>query len=380
MNIKFNYFCDSDNKSVFLKGDPSVFGRMISNLLNNAIESFDGNAGVIDVIIKVEEPYFRIIIKDNGKGMLPEHVEKIRKNISFSSGKKFGHGIGLNQVRGAVDLFSGQLSVESEKKAGTRITIVFPMSDKPNWAINKLTINEDSIVVVLDDDLSMRHAWSFCLEKYSNRLSMEFFTKGKDVIEFVESSKNPEKIFLLCDYELRNQEMNGAQVVERLGMNNRAVIITSNCNSKEIQSFAEKAGIPLLQKTSVSSLEVVINEKAFSVDLVIIDDNIELSESLAEFFRNEGLSVDIYRCPFAFKSQLFKYNTNVKILTDNDFRNDRMDGLELIKQLHDLGYSKLYMISGKNFSKDSVPRYLKVLLKGNIKDLRLLLNNTKSIY
>jgi PAS domain S-box-containing protein len=373
LNVKFNYFYDSDNKFVFVRGDPSVLGRMVSNLLNNAIEAFSGNAGIVDVTVKIDEPYLKIIIKDNGRGISPQHLENIRENISFSSGKKFGYGIGLEQVKNAVYMFNGRLLVESEEKIGTKVTVVLPVSENPRWAIDKITLNKGTVIVVLDDDLSMQYAWKFRFEKYLDSVSMKFFKNGDEAIKFIESSKNSRKILLICDYELRCQKFGGIQVIKHLDMYDRSIIVTSNCNNRDVQLFAEQSNVPILPKLFIPTVEIVIKEETSSVDLVIIDDNINLSETLADFFRNEGMSVDVYNCPMVFKTNLFKYNASVKILMDNDFHNERITGLKLAEQLQELGYSKLYLLSGKNFFEGEIPLYLKVLIKGNTDDLMQLL-------
>jgi hypothetical protein len=50
---------------------------------------------------------------------------------------------------------------------------------------------------------------------------------------------------------------------------------------------------------------------------------------------------------------------------DNDLQN-RINGIELAKQLHEAGYTNLYLLSGKDFEKGKVPSYLRVLSKGDM--------------
>jgi hypothetical protein len=64
---------------------------------------------------------------------------------------------------------------------------------------------------------------------------------------------------------------------------------------------------------------------------------------------------------------------------DNDFRDGRVNGFELAKYLHELGYSNLYIISGKDFGEEGVPSYLKVLIKGNMSDLTALVADHRSL-
>src|SRR5579863_7051917 len=62
----------------FINVEPSQFKRMMSNLLNNAVEALDNKPdGTIDVSLNVDEEWVMIIVYDNGKGMSKELVNKI---------------------------------------------------------------------------------------------------------------------------------------------------------------------------------------------------------------------------------------------------------------------------------------------------------------
>jgi len=49
-----------------------------------------------------------------------------------------------------------------------------------------------------------------------------------------------------------------------------------------------------------------------------------------------------------------------------------MNGIDLAKQLHEAGYTKLYLLSGTTFKKGETPDYLTVLLKGDMDALMQL--------
>ncbi|MDR1236595.1 MAG: PAS domain-containing sensor histidine kinase [Holosporaceae bacterium] len=374
LNVKFNYFYDSDNKLVFIKGDSSVLARMISNLLNNAVEAFSGNSGIIDITVKIEDPYVKIIIKDNGRGIPPERLEKIRKNIPFAGGKKSGYGIGLEQVRGAVDAFSGRLLIESEEKIGTKVSVILPMAENPQWIADRIVLSKGTVVVILDDDPSVQHMWKIHFEKYPDSLSLYFFKNADDAIKFIESAENPDRIFFLCSFESGGSK-NGIDVIKHLGICDRSVMITDYCNNKDVQNFSEQFNVPLLPKFFISSVAIVVKEESAPADVVIVDDDFDFSETLADFLRSGGISADVYNCPCTFKTKLFKYCMDTKILMDNDFSNCDMTGVELAEQLHRLGYSKLYILSGKNFDPKEISPYLKVLMKGNAGDILSMLSS-----
>ena len=68
--------------------------QVLINIFKNAMESI-GRSGIISIHLN---PHLReLVIKDNGKGIAPEHVEKLFS--PFFSTKKDGQGIGLTLVR-----------------------------------------------------------------------------------------------------------------------------------------------------------------------------------------------------------------------------------------------------------------------------------------
>ena len=67
---------------------------------------------------------------DTGPGILPELLPFIfEPNVST---KGEGHGIGLSRIRELVNLYHGQIRVESEPKSGTAFFLSFQMPEEEN--------------------------------------------------------------------------------------------------------------------------------------------------------------------------------------------------------------------------------------------------------
>ena len=78
--------------------------------------------------------YIAITVKDTGVGIPESDLEIVTSRFYRVSdgrnGKIEGHGLGLAIVKDIVDLHGGQLSLKSDGKTGTRVTMSFPV--KPN--------------------------------------------------------------------------------------------------------------------------------------------------------------------------------------------------------------------------------------------------------
>ena len=123
-NIDFEF--NSPTK-ILAQCHPSEFKRIISNLINNSIESLPKNKkGVISCCIQSELnsklPKYKIVITDKGRGIKSEVLNKVSKK-GFSSGKNKGNGLGLSYASERVQIWGGSLEIESQENKGTSVTI-----------------------------------------------------------------------------------------------------------------------------------------------------------------------------------------------------------------------------------------------------------------
>ena len=379
--VQFNCSFAPDSHFIFIYGNQSNFRRMISNLINNAVEAFNGKEGTVDLRLILDGGYVKVVVRDNGKGIPKEVLDKINSSIAITSGKKNGSGIGLGQVRDTLQACNGNMLIESKIGKGTKITLTLPIGKTADWIAEKIELNKEDIVVILDDDSSIHGAWKSRFEPYELELNIHNFKLGEEAMGFINSLTSEERatVFLLSDYELINQELNGLQIINQLSMHHRSVLVTSHCSNQKIRDLATQAGIKILPKQLASEIPIKVEEKEIKsatsnlkkVELVIIDDDQILADSLANFLKDRFTGVEAHYHPNHFLKNLSRYAKDTIICMDHDFKT-QIDGIELAKQLNEAGYTKLYLLSGKTFEEGEVPNYLTVLLKGDTESLNKL--------
>jgi FixJ family two-component response regulator/anti-sigma regulatory factor (Ser/Thr protein kinase) len=371
--IKFNSCFEPNSSFVFIKVDPSNFNRMISNLINNAVDAFEGKEGEIDLNLSLDDERVNIIIQDNGKGMPQKIVDKIMNNIAVTAGKKDGNGIGLAQVRNTLHISKGKMSIESEIGTGTKITLTFLRVGSPDWIAEEIVLHKGDTVVILDDDNSIHDAWNARFEEYANIIKLKHFEVGEEAIDFINNAAEKNKIFLLSDFELINQEFNGLQIIEKTSMQKQSVLVTSHYHNQPVRDLAAEIGVKILPKQLAPEVPIKIEEKERNksainnfkkIELVIIDDDQMLADSLVGLLKERFDGAKAYYHPNHFLKDLSKYAKDTIICMDHDFKT-KIDGIELAKQLNEAGYTKLYLLSGKTFEDGEIPDYLTVLLKGD---------------
>jgi signal transduction histidine kinase len=95
------------------------------NLLQNAREALDGKGGNIFVRARLLKDYStEISIGDDGPGIPPDKRERIFE--AYYTTKEKGTGLGLATVKHNVEIYGGQVRLESELGKGTRFILLFP--------------------------------------------------------------------------------------------------------------------------------------------------------------------------------------------------------------------------------------------------------------
>jgi two-component system NtrC family sensor kinase len=111
--------------------DPHAFHQCLTNLIRNAIEAIPKDReGDVVVGARVEDDMAIFEVSDDGVGMSPETIEKIKGGMYSTKGSK-GTGLGLLVIQKIVEEHKGSLEIESEEGRGSTFRIELPVSGKP---------------------------------------------------------------------------------------------------------------------------------------------------------------------------------------------------------------------------------------------------------
>lgn len=122
---------DYSAETVLTFGSASQLEQVFLNILKNSIDSFTACRGRIHITITTAAETNEIILlfKDNGEG-IPQ--EKLRRIFDpFFTTKQKGTGIGLSICKQLIEMYGGQINVDSEVQVGTSVRVTLPwVSDK----------------------------------------------------------------------------------------------------------------------------------------------------------------------------------------------------------------------------------------------------------
>lgn len=113
-------------EKVLTYGNASQLEQVILNILKNSIDSFTAFSGRIDITVSTSAETNEIILifKDNGEGISQDKLKRIFD--PFFTTKQKGTGIGLSICKQLIEMYGGQIKVDSEVQVGTSVMVILP--------------------------------------------------------------------------------------------------------------------------------------------------------------------------------------------------------------------------------------------------------------
>lgn len=118
--------------------DPSLFRKIILNLLINAIK-YSGPGSVVSIRGKATDQQLTMVIEDQGVGIPPDDQHHLFERFfrARNVANIAGTGLGLHIVGRYVALMGGQVSLHSVVNQGTTVTVTLPLSTKTNTPLGR---------------------------------------------------------------------------------------------------------------------------------------------------------------------------------------------------------------------------------------------------
>jgi len=357
---------------------PVEFKRVLSNLVNNAVEAFDG-LGRVCVSLEASGGEARIVVSDNGKGIPPAILTQLGQR-GATHGKSGGAGLGLYHARKSVERWGGRLWMTSDLGVGTSVSIVVPCSSAPDWFASKLEFAGDSVVMVLDDDPSVHSIWRKRFDGAAFRaagVTVHHFSSGREVREWISAVRvRREALVCLFDFELRGENATGLDLLEELGLSKNAALVTSRYEEKSIRDDCTRLGVSLIPKglagfvpMAVSGVlnassnradsengqftrgsEVISSSERPPMDAILIDDDELVHLSWRYAAKRVGRTLVGFKDADSFFSASGQLDRCVPLYIDSCLGKgtDGRDvlGQEIARRVSEMGFQEIYLATG----------------------------------
>ncbi|NYZ11460.1 response regulator [Azospirillum sp. RWY-5-1] len=238
--------------SISVRSDPKLLGRILQNLLANAVKYTD--RGRVLIGCRRSGGTVRIQVWDTGRGIpagqLTAIFEEFHQVGNLGRDRRQGLGLGLSIVDRLATLLDHPISVRSTPDRGSVFEVAVPITDRID------TIDEPSPevpvdgrgrrVLVIDDDPVVLDS----VRRYLEQLGFDVdVATDRDTALNIHTRGAPPDL-VIADYRLGGEE-NGADAIRQLrsafGMDLPGIILTGDTSPQRIRD-ASRSGFSLLHK------------------------------------------------------------------------------------------------------------------------------------
>lgn len=247
---------DPDAYNLFAMIELDEFKAALTNILNNAVEAIP-DSGTVWVRLTKLGSQCRVSVTDTGVGIAPE-VRPHLGQRGQTFGKPQGSGLGLAHAVECLTRWNGSLDIDSDPGLGTTVTLEIPACSPPRWHLPAIELSATSRICVLDDYESIHHAWDLLLRQRGFAVGPKTISHcmtGSAFSQLVREHGHEFTDFWI-DYELSGESASGLDLIERLGIADRSVLVTGRADEPQIQSRARFLGVRVLSKTLIAEVPI----------------------------------------------------------------------------------------------------------------------------
>jgi PAS domain S-box-containing protein len=251
--VEIEWHCPMTHLNLFV--DRSQLELTLVNLILNARDAMP-DGGKIEVSIEeCESPdegekKLRICVKDEGKGIPADLIQKITEPFFTTKEAGKGTGLGLSMAAGFVQQSGGELKIESELGKGSTVEVILPATAEQDGDVARPEPQPDrptlkgKKMLLIDDDESVRLV--LCEQLRDLELVVDEHSSGASAVEAVRGGSTGYD-FVLSDFAMPG--MNGLETIRELGgllPGVRAVLMTGYAD--ESLTRGAKTSVPIVHK------------------------------------------------------------------------------------------------------------------------------------
>lgn len=337
--------------SAFAEIQPTDFKRLVSNLINNAIEAVE-KSGHIRICAAVSDDKIKISTQDDGKGIPPSILSRLGKR-GETHGKVGGSGLGLFHAKKSVESWKGSLTIESREETGTKVDILLPIAQPPLWYAQELRLFPSSTIIIMDDDPSVQAMWR---QRFSTTSLMQkeiriiHFSNPDEVLNYYQNQNHSERTSFLLDYEILGFGKTGLDLIEDLKISRTSLLVTSRWEDPSIQERCRKSQIRVLPKYLAGFVPIEVQIPESRPDAVLLDDDALVIMTWKNVAAKNQRQLLAFSDPNEFFETLKALSRSTPIFVDSEL-SDGIKGQDLIPKISALGFEAIFITSGHDSSK-----------------------------
>ncbi|MHB0996421.1 MAG: sensor histidine kinase [Elusimicrobiales bacterium] len=359
--VTIDFDLNRESYGLFSKVQPVEFRRMVSNLVNNAVEALNGT-GSVKISLANEGDDISLIISDNGKGIPPEIIEKLgRRGETY--GKVGGSGLGLFHAKTSIERWNGTLTITSTTGEGTSITVNLPKAKAPAYFVGEIKVTPGQTIIVLDDDPGIHQLWHGRFESARAKeygIEALYFSKPEQLRSWHgDNREKASKALCLFDYELAGYKETGLDLIEELNLHRHSILVTSRSEEPRIIEECARLNIGVIPKGLADLVSISIVPANAVVRAALLDDDPLVHMNWKMAAKAAGTDLELFKNPQELLASAETLPRDISLYIDSELGKNTK-GEEIAKELHKKGFTDITMATGHSPEKFSHLHWLKV--------------------
>ncbi len=268
LELSFDF---SDGFGAFVEVNGSEIKRVFSNLIENSLESFNFHESKekifkVQLFVVMSPASVCIEIRDNGRGIPAATLERLGE-IGVSWGKSreagSGSGLGVYHAKRTIERHGGKIEFQSKLEEGTVVRIFLPRAKPPAWFKERITILPGTQIVSVDDDVSIHNIWQKRFANIINdntTISLRSFTCIDTFQNYVQQNNFSASTLFLIDFEFLGHKLNGCDVIQKLGIENRSILVTSQTEDEYVLENCKRLNIQAIPKLLAGTIPLDVED------------------------------------------------------------------------------------------------------------------------
>lgn len=253
-HVRFDVSFDDSLPSALVSFVDSEMKALVGNLVNNAAEAIQGSG---EIHLEVRDIGYSVLVrvKDNGKGIPSEILERVTEK-GFTFGKKNGTGIGLFHAAECAREWGGNLRIQSTEGVGTLVELQLPVQGRHPWYVSRVKLHPDSVVAVVDDQVSVHRLWKMKLEEAGFSGRAFYFNDPDEFLRAAQGFEAKDTHFFV-DYDFLDARRTGIDLLKELPTESHRYLVTGHFDDASVRLECQRHQLSLIPKTELSRLPLV---------------------------------------------------------------------------------------------------------------------------